>query len=1482
MAKLLLVAASDAKDDAIALEFCGQAEIALDRLKRPKSSSAPENSDQLTFQEDVAAAYAEHARFMAFWQYGDKKSASIAKSKKWGGTPCQDGTAVAASYRPAKRDRVQLTENIFAADVDRLNTVWPKLPKENEQLSGTQQLAYCLAVLRIAQSEGCELLKDPAALGWSQGIKTNKEEQDRLKGLVKSLVRAFTHDELKDADAVAEVTHVAPVLERTEFRFMLTLFVNNLKDSALLEVHSLEGIARLMGSAPCTLEADDLVKTLIHINNILQDTHDQSEEHVYKLVSTVSRVLDAMADSQVAGLERVDLHKPLYDYLDGLKNSEDPYMVFQAAYAFQALLRVPDNETRWEAVVRKGGRIINGAFQLAGAVKALDSNSLIDGLCTMQAELKEIYNVAVEAKRAYEDAKSLYGSGDELRAALQEGLSFDRKRTWYIALRRTDSLLRNGQLFQFKTVVCEAPCRRALPFQWGVCLRLGNLAIDEQWGDGPRCDAVAFLVELYRDDEKWGHHVPVKQLILDILLQLSNSALSKAKAEAKSHLEKLRDNGTLKKQEMFRFCEVSGPSRHPLTAAMAPPASSALLDRAQGIVDVEADLKRLKLACEKQQKQRARTVYIKPMAKDSLQAPDTDLSDLTEKALKFLDQRENKVLLLLGDSGVGKSTFNMELEFLLWKKYQKNGPIPLFISLPAIDQPEQDLIAKQLRKLQFEESQIRELRNRSFVLICDGYDESQQIQNLYRKNRFSLEGEWQAQMVISCRTEYLGLDYKDQFQPGDRNKSSDLKQFQEAVIMPFNKSQINTYIDRFVALEKPLWTAEKYSNGLETIPSLKELVKNPFLLKVSLDVLPRLVDPEKKDLAVTAKITRVALYDQFVEQWLERGKKRLVEKDMSELEKKAYEDLSSEGFARSGIAFLKKLATCIYDHQGGNPVIQYSRIEDEGSWKDRFFGREDDKQLLRDACPLTRSGNQYRFIHRSILEYALARAEFEPRHGDVNANKTDEPTATLRRRGSAYSFELDGTKTDTTVLNDQGLDLKSPLTLKNFGSEPSFLQFLEERAQQDPVFKKRLLAYVEASKSDPKWRIAAANAITILVRAGVQFNGADLQGIQIPGADISFGVFDSAQLQRADLRKANLSNVWLSKANLSQARMSGVAFGELPYVQIIDAVERIIYSPNGRTLATILRDGGVFCYSTTTSEMWFNMRRDAVVRDVVFSPNSELIAYFEQSTTSEVIDGVVHVNETEGGGYRHTLEGHTDEVTGIAYSPVGDLIASSSRDKTIRLWDVKTGVCYRILDGSDDAVECVSFSHDGRQVASGGDDGLLMRLWDIGTGASSTISPFDPRRFTLAYGKDYIKRIVYSANGSRFALLGSSGELQLMDAEFKERIGGELEASSHNFEFSPTGDICASCYILATVYIWSTETGESRRVLETGHGGQPDLAFSRKGDLIITGGEDQIVRVWDVETGVCLVAFGVSLFPQMADTLHPLATKEFCGYGRSK
>ena len=77
--------------------------------------------------------------------------------------------------------------------------------------------------------------------------------------------------------------------------------------------------------------------------------------------------------------------------------------------------------------------------------------------------------------------------------------------------------------------------------------------------------------------------------------------------------------------------------------------------------------------------------------------------------------------------------------------------------------------------------------------------------------------------------------------------------------------------------------------------------------------------------------------------------------------------------------------------------------------------------------------------------------------------------------------------------------------------------------------------------------------------------------------------------------------------------------------------------------------------------------------------------------------------------------GHTNEVYSVVFSPDGHLLASSSEDNTIRLWDVGTGQSLRTLTGHASAILHVAFSPDGHRLASCGADATVW-LWDPDSG----------------------------------------------------------------------------------------------------------------------------------------------------------------------
>ncbi|KAF9327704.1 hypothetical protein BGZ91_001346, partial [Linnemannia elongata] len=269
-------------------------------------------------------------------------------------------------------------------------------------------------------------------------------------------------------------------------------------------------------------------------------------------------------------------------------------------------------------------------------------------------------------------------------------------------------------------------------------------------------------------------------------------------------------------------------------------------------------------------------VYIDPMAKPTLQDSGDTLFPLMDKVKDFLS--------------AGKSTFNRHLEYELWKEYKCGDRTPLLINLPALERPEKELVEEHLRTYDFTDEQIRELKQRrQFILICDGYDESQLTSNLHTTNLFNRAGQWEVKLLITCRTQYLGPDYRGRFVPsaaGKYNRAAD-ELFLEAVIAPFSKEQIGDYVELYVPLEPRTWVKDDYMERLETIPNLMDLVKNPFLLTLCLEALPDVVRG-KSDLS-RLRVTQVQLYDNFVWHWLGVNKRRLQDSKLSGDKLVAYE-----------------------------------------------------------------------------------------------------------------------------------------------------------------------------------------------------------------------------------------------------------------------------------------------------------------------------------------------------------------------------------------------------------------------------------------------------------------------------------------------------------------------------------------------------------------------------------------------------------------
>ncbi|KAF9902631.1 hypothetical protein EC991_004727 [Linnemannia zychae] len=872
------------------------------------------------------------------------------------------------------------------------------LPEPGFRFTSTPQLSFAHQLLSRYQSSAAltsgssanstveELSEQEKA--WLVALEKDSEKQECIRGLTSQLVTEFLASPRKDEVAIAEIVLLGPVLERKDHRRVLSYLAGQLEREPLLDLELLQGLIQLLQEAsPGYLIDDDLIRILQVLRKRLKDTYQAlgdsdrpSSAHIYYLTTAISRVLDAMIQGNIKGVRRIEDHKPLVDILVQLKDSSDPYLKFQATYAWQALQFVGDDESPLHAVLRFGGGIT--MVLLAGAsIFKFDVDNLCNGLREVGLATGQAYDVV---KAGVESVQAFQAGGHGTIDSVLMGFRSGTKRLWYPALQGARLLVWEGRLADFERVIFEAPCRREYFFQRGICQLLGEIAMDPVWATYIRRRAVDFLVRLFRGDGHWISGVKEKDLketILSILHHLAEEAE-----------QTVQNHATVAMQDLVA---VDGPLRScPLALRLSPPKVFPLLEKALEATALEDKLQEFMLA---QRECFQQNVYIPPHCKvlpqetkdaseDEFREESEDVSNdgvesralpLMGEVMKFLES-DRQVFLVLGDSGAGKSTFNRHLQHELMVSYKKGHSIPIYINLPDTENPESELIQRHLKTLDFTEEDIQKMKkDRRFIIICDGYDESQLSVNLHTTNLFNRAGHWKVQMIISCRNTYLGKGYRERFkpQPNGHYITATTHLFQEVVIVPFSSAQIGSYVEQFVQDsevrelfgKRPVWSAREYIDKLAQVPKLMSLVKNPFLLVLALRALPDIVDGVPDISQV--EVTRVKIYETSVVQWLDFNRRRLQRSRLSDKEKKTLDQLIEGDFAELAIKFLKDLATAIFKEQDGNPIVRYVHVKDEKTWKVNFFGNEPKVVILRMASPLTRAGVLHRFIHRSFLEY---------------------------------------------------------------------------------------------------------------------------------------------------------------------------------------------------------------------------------------------------------------------------------------------------------------------------------------------------------------------------------------------------------------------------------------------------------------------------------------------------------------------------------
>lgn len=295
------------------------------------------------------------------------------------------------------------------------------------------------------------------------------------------------------------------------------------------------------------------------------------------------------------------------------------------------------------------------------------------------------------------------------------------------------------------------------------------------------------------------------------------------------------------------------------------------------------------------------------------------------------------------------------------------------------------------------------------------------------------------------------------------------------------------------------------------------------------------------------------------------------------------------------------------------------------------------------------------------------------------------------------------------------------------------------------------------------------------------------------------------------------------------------------------------------------------------------------LHSLAFSPDGALIA----SAAGSGEDATIRIREVASGDAIRLLEGHTDTVWDVAFSPDGQTLASVSSDKTARVWNWQTGDRWETLDFPGEVVN-VSFSPDGRVLAVGGvdesrnqiqhasiwtfdtDTWALLRKFPeylsmgamayspdgstlIGGGTSRNVQVWSPSDGDLRYTLNHAHQVTYAAIAPDNVTAATATCAAAVNTECTEgavwlwnlstgRLIKKLAGFSspvEAVEFSPDGSFLIAAEHDGNLQAFATSNYELW-FQATSPGGATAMAFSPDGRLLATGGTSGQIQLWRV------------------------------------
>jgi WD40 repeat protein/serine/threonine protein kinase len=364
-----------------------------------------------------------------------------------------------------------------------------------------------------------------------------------------------------------------------------------------------------------------------------------------------------------------------------------------------------------------------------------------------------------------------------------------------------------------------------------------------------------------------------------------------------------------------------------------------------------------------------------------------------------------------------------------------------------------------------------------------------------------------------------------------------------------------------------------------------------------------------------------------------------------------------------------------------------------------------------------------------------------------------------------------------------------------------------------------------------KARAAEADARRNLERSERHAYNSDMLLVQREWKDSNTGRMREL-LDRHHLRDDLKGFVWRYWDRLSHSEL-------LTLTEHTDTVNCVAFSADGTRLASASSDKTVKVWSTATGQEIVTLGiHSQKVSCVVFSADGAKLA----SGSGDWTNGEVRIWDAKTWQHLHTLKGLWG-VRSVTFSPDGKRLASSGPDGMVKVWDVITGEKILAFRAQSDFTNSVVFSPDGARLAVSINH--TVKLFDASTGKET---------LTLKGHTYFVEGIVFSPNGTRLASASADKTVRVWDTATGEE---QLTLKGHRYEvnsvaFNSNGRQIASGggddgY--AEILLWDTTNGRQTQKLKGHLNTVRGLAFSPSGTQLASASDDRTVKVWDTATG---------------------------------